>query len=247
MNVQIKDVEGFEGKYQVTSDGRVYSLISNMWMKPSIKSNGYYQMKLFISYNKDTKKRKYAYYHLHRLVAQAFIPNPENKPHINHIDGNKGNNTVSNLEWCTPNENMQHAFRTKLVVREKKLSEKELSSFLDDYIQGKQTLIELKEKYQYFPSNPNLNIYLRDLAKKQGRLEKYLSVKDHRKSVSAQLKKHLTSKAVLQFDLEGNFIKEWPSTIEAARNLKINQGNISNACHGRNRSKTAGGFKWQFK
>ena len=55
---------------------------------------------------------------LHQLIAQTFIPNPENKPIVNHIDGNTLNNCVSNLEWCTQSENMQHAIRTGLINSE---------------------------------------------------------------------------------------------------------------------------------
>lgn len=247
MEYQIKDITGFEGKYQITSDGRVYSIISNMWLKPFIKKNGYCQIRLFISYDPETKERKYANPYLHRLVAQAFIPNPENKLEINHLDGNKLNNCVSNLEWCTPQENRQHAIRTKLWVKKRKLSEEELTLFLDDYIKGTQTLVELQQKYQYFPSAYAISTYLRDLAEKQGKLEAFLKIKKQRKHISAQLKKHLTSKPILQFDLEGNFIKEWPSQTSAAKALGITQGNISNCCNNYKRIKRAGGFIWRFK
>ena len=68
-------------------------------LKPTIRNNGYY----FV-----TIQRKQ--YMVHRLVAQTFIPNPENKPQVNHIDGNKKNNQVDNLEWCTAKENTIHAY-----------------------------------------------------------------------------------------------------------------------------------------
>ena len=247
MEYQVKDITGFEGKYQITSNGKVYSIISNMWLKPYIKENGYCQIRLFVSYDPETKKKKYTYPYLHRLVAQAFIPNPENKPEINHLDGNKLNNCISNLEWCTRKENVQHAVKSKLLVNARKLSEEELTPFLDDYIKGTQTLAELQQKYQYFPSSPAINEYLKELAEKQGKLEAFLKIKNQRKHVSAQLKKHLTSKPVLQFDLEGNFIKEWPSQISAAKALGITQGNISNCCNDTHKTKGAGGFIWQFK
>lgn len=100
-----KDVEGYEGLYQVSDEGRVKSLKKRFGrqegeriMKPSMEWCGYMRLGL----TKDGKARIFA---VHRLVAKAFIPNPENKPVINHIDGNRANNRVENLEWATYKEN----------------------------------------------------------------------------------------------------------------------------------------------
>lgn len=75
--------------------------------KPQVNSKGYVNAVLF-------KNGKATTYSLHQLVATLFIPNPNNYPEINHIDGNKSNNSVSNLEWCTHSQNQMHSFRTKL-------------------------------------------------------------------------------------------------------------------------------------
>lgn len=115
-----KPVSGYEGFYEVSNLGRIKSLrrdvaIPNSKLgtvgyrtyperiKPCVENRrGYYQVTL----SKETKHRTLS---VHRLVALAFIPNPDNKPYVNHIDGNKKNNCVSNLEWCTASENNWHA------------------------------------------------------------------------------------------------------------------------------------------
>jgi hypothetical protein len=74
-----------------------------------IGRGGYYQVSL-------TKNNKQNTYYLHRLLAEAFLPNPENKPQVNHIDGNKLNNSISNLEWVSIKENAIHAHKNKLQV-----------------------------------------------------------------------------------------------------------------------------------
>lgn len=93
--------------YLIYSDGRIFSKISNKFLKLPLDRYGYNKASLSV------EKRR-VYKTAHRLVAETFIPNPENKPQINHIDGNKQNNFVENLEWCTNNENIQHALKNGL-------------------------------------------------------------------------------------------------------------------------------------
>lgn len=98
-----KDVTGFEGLYQVSNFGNVKSF--RKWQRAScpdeyilkhfINNKDYHQVMLY----KDGIKKKFL---VHRLVAQEFVPNPNNLPHVNHLDENKHNNSASNLEWCTP-------------------------------------------------------------------------------------------------------------------------------------------------
>ena len=118
-----KPVTGYEKFYEVSNQGRVRSLTRtvtrrNRWNpdKPLIHIREGRLLRLIdadgYKYLPLTKNDKQSNYRVHRLVAIAFIPNPENKPEINHIDKVRDNNRVENLEWCTHSENMQHACRT---------------------------------------------------------------------------------------------------------------------------------------
>lgn len=98
-----KDIKGYEGLYQVSNLGRVYSVKRKTILSQIKKSSGYYTVNLY----KDTKMRTFL---IHRLVACNFIQNPNNLPQINHIDGDKSNNKVSNLEWVDGFKNMRHAY-----------------------------------------------------------------------------------------------------------------------------------------
>lgn len=116
-----RDIKGFEGIYQVSDTGLVKSLsrrvrlnckhgsvvLKEMLLSQRLDMKGY--LRVYLNDNGKTK-----FVPIHRLVAQAFIPNPENKPQVNHIDGNKQNNNVKNLEWCTNSENQKHAYRLGL-------------------------------------------------------------------------------------------------------------------------------------
>ena len=100
---EIKDIEGFEGLYGVTSTGKVISIYYRQGLELTQvpDKDGYLQLGLYKNKISHTKK-------VHRLVAQAFIPNPENKPTVNHRDLDKTNNNVTNLEWSTNKEQTDH-------------------------------------------------------------------------------------------------------------------------------------------
>lgn len=96
-----KPISGYEGLYEVSNLWKVKSIRNNKLLKCFKDKLGRNQCTLSVS-----NKPKYC--RVHRLLAEAFIPNPDNKPFINHIDNNPDNNVISNLEWCTPLENMEH-------------------------------------------------------------------------------------------------------------------------------------------
>ena len=91
------DSKDYKGKYTVYSDGRVWSKVRNKFLTQCV--------------NKNTGYITAAGGYIHRIVAECFIPNPNNKPCINHKDGNRSNNNVSNLEWVTYSENHKHAYK----------------------------------------------------------------------------------------------------------------------------------------
>ena len=154
----MKDVVGYEGLYAVTPEGEVYSYKRKRFMKPSTDSEGYLKVSL---YNDNEKKN----YYVHRLVGEAYIPNSEIQPQINHRDENKANNCLQNLEWCDSKYNNNYGTK---IDRQKK--------------------------------------------------------------------------PILQYDLDGNFIREWPSTIDVGKKVSKQ---INNCLKGR--CKSAYGYKWFYK
>ena len=154
----MKDIKEYEGLYGITTEGDVYSYKSKRFLKPVCEKNGYLRVNLY----KDGKCKKYK---VHRLVAMAYIPNPENLPQINHKDENKANNCLQNLEWCDAKYNSNYGTRN--------------------------------EKFK---------------------------------------------KPVLQYDLNGNFIKEWPSATDVGKEAN---DNICKCLKGK--QKSAYGYIWKYK
>lgn len=126
-----KDIEGFEGYYQVSNQGRIKSL-PRKWagtkerlLKLNEDNYGYY----YVIFVKDGKRKRYL---VHRVVAKAFIPNPLNLPCVNHKNENKKDNRVENLEWCTAEYNYYYGTRIERVA-EKQFNRKDVSKPVNQY------------------------------------------------------------------------------------------------------------------
>ena len=171
MNVKIKelwrDIVNYEGLYQVSSLGRVKSLKfgKERILRLIDGGKGY----LIVNLHKDGKAKNH---YVHRLIAEAFIPNPDNLPEINHIDEDKTNNCVKNLEWCDRIYNNNYGTRNIKVSKSR-------------------------------------------------------------------------SKPVLQLTLDGQLVREWPSTIEAEQQGGFQHSLISSCCSGKRN--THSGYVWKYK
>ncbi len=185
-----KPIPGYEKDYEVSSIGNVRSLrfankgegkkgIGIRNLKPILSSHGYYVVNL----HKNGHMKQFL---VHRLVAQAFIPNPHNYQVIDHIDTITTNNNIGNLRWCTPKDNVNNP------------------------ISSKRRIEKCKRIFQ-------------------GKFGKDSFV--HRE--------------VLQYTLDGIFIKEWECMSDAWKSLGIDSGSITKACKGI--QKSAGGYIWKYK
>lgn len=184
-----KDLKEYENLYQISNLGRVkslqrrksnynqkgftgtFKLIQEKILKPKVDRKGYLYVQLY-------KNGKSKMFKVHRLVAQTFIPNLRNKPQVNHKDGNKQNNFIDNLEWCTNTENQKHAWKIGL------------------------------QKSRFSKNNSK-------------------------------------AKKVMQYDLQGNFIREWNCMMDIEREINISHTSISLCC--RNKVENTRGYIWKYK
>lgn len=145
----VRPIKGYENKYEISDKGEVFSLNFHRQgvrkqLKERFDKDGYVGVALL-------KNRKYKYFRISRLVAQAFIPNPNDLPQVNHKNGDKTDNSVENLEWSTGSENIRHSFKVlgKNQKGEKnnnsKLTEAQVIAVWD--LKGKKTQKEISRMF----------------------------------------------------------------------------------------------------
>ena len=106
----MRDIKNYENQYAVTSCGKVWSYKSNKFLQARASANGYMTVCLY----KDGKGKNF---YIHRLVAETYIDNPDNKPQVNHKDENKTHNYINNLEWVSVKENSNHGSRIERIAK----------------------------------------------------------------------------------------------------------------------------------
>ena len=247
-------IKNYEGLYEISDTGEVRSV--NRILKVTNRKDSLFRGRLIKqSPNKSVlymqvqlwKENKGMNYYVHRLVAEAFIPNPDNLREVNHIDGNRQNNHIENLEWVSHSENMIHAINTGLRIYTNRLTEEEFLECIECVING-ETYTSLLKRVPY--KLPFLSIKLKQVAKKYGLEDKLAeAVKLNQAKIRNQSSKLLAqalSKRIAMLDpITKAVLKEFNSVREAHLFIgKSSSGSISNAAKGK--QKTAGGYSWKY-
>jgi len=231
----IKQIKEFPD-YTIREDGVITHVITNTIKKSRVGKNGYPVLNL---YSNGFSKQEY----VHRLVAKTFIPNPENKRTVNHIDGIKTNNHVYNLEWATDSENIKHAYDNGLNSRPKLHTEDELLNLYERFKTG-ESFEEIAKSINCATSAITVN--LRKLLVKLGKeaeLDHYIVVNKNMSMKQAGInKRNLINLKMI--DKKTLKVKKIFNSITEAKNYldKSSSGPISNALS--KHTKSAFGYYW---
>lgn len=259
-----KDIDGYEGLYQVSNLGRVRSLGFDKWHKGKIIKGCFDGKKkyLFVSLHKNGNSKAF---NIHRLVATAFIPNPNNLPQVNHKDEVKTNNNADNLEWCDAYYNMNYGTAMERMIATRKsqndieeiVAKCKATKIANNSFSAEQPVNQFTWDGEFVARYVSSTDAMKKIGVQRASISRCCKWKTKRagnfiwvydddvdKIKERILLAHPCSKRVAQYDLNNVLIKVWNSAKEACTELKINKTGISECCNGkRNKYK---GFVWKF-
>lgn len=242
MYEEFRDVVGYEGLYKVSNLGNVYSCYTNRMLSPGTTLDGY----MYVGLRKNKQRTNHF---IHRLVAQAFISNPDNLPIINHIDENPKNNCVSNLEWCNYIYNATYNdahIKRGLAMSKHVYAYNNNCELVYEFDSARKAAKELCVSSGRICTccNSNNIIYKNmvwsyfELSKEEVLRRFEIGMKTVKNNIGV-------SKKVNQLDLDRNFICSYPSVGETSRKTGIASSSISRVCTGK--QKQTHGFIFEYK
>ena len=242
-----KDIVGYEGLYRVSNLGNVYSCYANRLLSQGTHKDGY----KFVILRKDNKDK---YMLVHRLVAIAFIENPNNLPVVNHKDETPSNNNVSNLEWCTY---LYNATYNDVHIKKGVQLSRTIYAYDDTGKQVFEFYSSHEAERQLGISNSNINmccnnksltyknmVWSYEKLSKQDVLNKFEKSRNSDNLAYIHKKNNMLSKSVNQYDLDGNLINTYPSTREAGRQLGFSSSLVAGVCRGEHKQTHGFVFKY---
>lgn len=248
------DIHGYEGLYKVNNKGEILSVRSGNLLKAGRNLQGYMNVSL-------TKNGKSKTYKVHRLVAVAFIPNPNNYPYINHKDENKANNHVDNLEWCTHKYNINYG--TAIERRSKAIEEstvKKRKAVLQLSLRGEivgeyRSIKEASEKTNIDRKQISnaINHHRRQASGffwiLKDEFDKDIDYPSKYKKYSTRHRKqdgglNPNAKPIAQYSKDGTFIKSWGCIKDAVKALNVNNSTVWRCLQGY--KKTGKGYIWRY-
>ena len=234
-----KEIPNTDGLYLISEEGKVFSARSNRIIKNQRLSNGYWRVELNFS---GTSKR----YFIHRLVAETFLPNPDNLPEVNHKDENPSNNHVSNLEWCTHKYNVNYGTRNiRMIANRESLKGEDNPQSIRVY----QYSLEgdfIAEYGSCGEAGRETGLKWSSIARAaRGERKQYAGYywSDKKEfSYNGVRDQHFKYGAILKCDINGNVIKRYETSLQLKED-GYNQISVNRACRGER--KTYKGYMWK--
>ncbi len=231
---KIFEYDGKETNYEVSDDGQVRNRTTKRVLKQQTSKDNYKTVSLSI--NKKQKNMR-----VHRLVALTYIENPDNKNIVNHIDGNRQNNLVSNLEWVTYSENTQHAIRIGLMLptREKQVDQFDMNG------NKIATYKSITDAANITNTSPNKISDCCNLKRNSTNLFQWRFHSDGYQSLPKSEIPKTTRKRVARCDKDGNILQIYDSLHQAAKDVNGTQSAITHVLKGDKQTITHKGYYWK--